>query len=189
MDTFSNTSSEYDLKFRLAELYIKNSEIDKAKELYYYLSDAKPSRRIELLANTRISLLQNRSIQNYVSGSDYDRYSILKDINSKAYNYSSVPLMIDLSSLLEEDYKMFLQNFENHLEVVDELSSYAVYKISEYMLKNFDYVNARKMAGFALRYRGDAKLLSLTEEHYKKTEWFLRNAKRIIDETNFELNY
>jgi hypothetical protein len=96
--------------------------------------------------------------------------------------------MVDLSSLLEEDYKMFLQNFENDLEVVDELSSYAVYKISEYMLKNFDYVNARKMAGFALRFKGDAKLLSLTEEHYKKTEWFLRNAKRIIDETNFELN-
>jgi hypothetical protein len=187
-ETFSNTSSEYDLKFRLAELCVKNSEIDKAREYYYYLSNAKPSRRIELLANTRISLVENGSIQNYVSGSDYDKYAILKKLNSKEYQYSSLPLMIDLSSSLEEEYRDFLLNFENHLEVKDELSSYAVYKLSEYMLKNFDYANARKMAGFALRYKGETNLLSLAEEHYKKTEWLFKNAKRIIDETNFELN-
>jgi hypothetical protein len=123
-----------------------------------------------------------------VSGSDYDKYSILKQLNSKAYNYSSIPLMIDLSTSLEEDYQAFLQNFENDLEVKDELSSYAVYKISEYMLKNFDYNNARKMAGFSLRYKSDANLLKLTKEHYKKTEWFFKYAENILTETRFELN-
>ena len=118
----------------------------------------------------------------------YSVVNSLKEVNSKSYNYSSIPLMIDLSTSLDEYYQAFLQNFENDLEVKDELSSYALYKISEYMLKNFDYVNARKMAGLALRYKGNANLLKLTEEHYKKTEWFFRNAKRIIDETNFELN-
>ncbi|MCU0332446.1 MAG: hypothetical protein MUC75_03630, partial [Ignavibacteriaceae bacterium] len=72
--------------------------------------------------------------------------------------------------------------------VKDEMSSYAVYKISEYMLNNLDYVNARKMAGLALRYKGNANLLKLTEEHYKKTEWFFRNAENILTETRFELN-
>lgn len=188
LEKFNDASSEYDLKFRLAELYVKNSELVKAKQLYFLLSNTKPSRRIELLANTRISLLMNGSIENYVSGSDYDRYAILKELNSKSYDYSSIPLMIDLSNSLEEDYKVFLQNFVNHLEVKDELNSYAVYKISEYMLKNLDYTNARKMAGFALRYKANANLLKLTEEHYKKTEWFFRNAERILDETNFDLN-
>ncbi|MCK7522049.1 MAG: hypothetical protein MZV64_32405 [Ignavibacteriales bacterium] len=126
-------------------------------------------------------MFNDGTIENYVSGSDYDKYSILKELNSKAYNYSSIPLMIDLSNSLEEDYKIFLQNFENDLEVKDELSSYAVYKISEYMLKNFDYINARKMAGFSLRYKGNANLLKLTEEQYKKTEWFFRNAENILD--------
>ena len=186
--TFEGTSSEYDLKFRLAELYVKNSEIEKAKEIYYLLLNSKPTRRLELLANTRIALFNDGTIENYVSGSDYDKYSILKELNSKAYNYSSIPLVIDLSNSLEEDYQAFLQNFENDLEVKDELSSYAVYKISEYMLKNFDYINARKMAGFSLRYKGDANLLKLTEEHYKKTEWFFRNAENILAETRFELN-
>jgi hypothetical protein len=186
--TFEGTSSEYDLKFRLAELYVKNLEFGKAKEIYYLLLNAKPTRRLELLANTRIALFNDGTIENYVSGSDYDKYSILKELNSEAYNYSSIPLMIDLSTSLEEDYKMFLLNFENDLEVKDELSSYAVYKISEYMLKNFDYINARKMASFSLRYKGDANLLKLTEEHYKKTEWFFRYAENTLAETRFELN-
>jgi hypothetical protein len=186
--TFEGTSSEYDLKFRLAELYVKNSELEKANEIYYLLIDSKPARRLELLANTRIALFNDGTIENYVSGSDYDKYSILKELNSKSYNYSSIPLMIDLSSSLGEDYNAFLLNFENNLEVKDELSSYAVYKISEYMLKNFDYINARKMAGFSLRYKGDANLLKLIEEHYKKTEWFFRYAENTLAETRFELN-
>jgi hypothetical protein len=188
LEIFNGTSTAYDLKFRLAELYVKNSELEKAKVYYNYLSNAKPSRRIELLANTRIALLQEGGIENYVNGSDYDRYTTLKDLNSKNYSYSSIPLMIDLSNSLEEDYKMFLVNFKNNLEVKDELSSYSVYKLSEYMLKNFDYNNARKMAGFSLRNKGDANLLKLAEEHYKKTEWFLRNAENILAETRFELN-
>jgi hypothetical protein len=186
--TFEGTSSEYDLKFRLAELYVKNSEFGKAKEIYYLLLNAKPTRRLELLANTRIALFNDGTIENYVRGSDYDKYSILKDLNSKTYNYASIPLMIDLSTSLEEYYQAFLQNYENDLEVKDELSGYAVYKISEYMLKNFDYINARKMAGFSLRYKGDINLLKLTEEHYKKTEWFFRNAENILAETRFGLN-
>jgi hypothetical protein len=173
------------LRFRLAELYVKNSELEKAREHYNYLSDAKPSRRIELLANTRIALLREGSIENYVNGSEYDRYTILKDLNSKAYNYSSIPLKIDLSNSLDEDYKMFLLNFKDNLEVKDELSSYAVFKLSEYMLKNFDYANARKMAGFALRFKDDSNLLKLTEQQFKKADWFYRNAQRILDETNF----
>ena len=181
-------AAEYDLKFRLAELFVKNSEFGKAKEIYYLLVNAKPTRRFELLANTRITLFNAGAIENYVSGSDYDKYSVLKELNLKSYNYSSIPLMIDLSASLEEDFQAFLQNFENDLEVKDELSSYAVYKISEYMLINFDYNNARKMAGFSLRYKGDANLLKLTEEHYKKTDWFFRNAENILTETSFELN-
>jgi hypothetical protein len=188
LEKYSGTSSEYDLKFRLAELYVKELKLDEAIQLYYFLTDAKPNRRLEILAATRISLLQNNNIEVYVSGSDYDRYEILRELNSNEYNYSSVPLMIDLSSTLKEDYKLFLQNFKDNLEVKDQLSSYAVYKLSEYMLKNFDYVNARKMAGFALRFKGDTNLLTLTEEQYNKTEWFFRNAARVLNETSFKLN-
>ncbi|MGB5286970.1 MAG: hypothetical protein WBN42_00630, partial [Ignavibacteriaceae bacterium] len=156
IEIFSGTSSEYDLKFRLAELYIKNDELSNARELYEIILKTKPSRRLDLLSNSRIALLNEHTIREYVTGSDFDKYIILQKLNSKSYIYCTIPLMIDLSVLLEEDYQSFLNNFKENFEVKDDLSSYAVYKISEYMLKNFDYINARKMAGFSLRYKGDA---------------------------------
>jgi len=187
-DKFKGTSSEYDLRLRLADLYIKASQFEKALELFNTLILMKPNRRLELIANTRLTLMRKDVVEKYVKGSEYDRYAILRALNSKTYFYSSIPLMIDLSNSVKENYFEFLHIFENHLEVIDEMSSYAVFKLSEYMLKNFDYVNARKMAGFALRFKGDSNLLKLTEEQFKKADWFYRNAQRILDETNFGID-
>ena len=185
---FEKTSNEYDLKFRLAELYVKNSELAKASDLYNIISLDNPGRRMKLLAETRIALMEKGSIEKYVKGSDFDKYTILKDLNSKSYYYPSIPLMIDLSYSLEEDYNSFLAIFKKDLEVKDEISSYAILKLSEYMLKNFDIKNARKMAGFSLRFKGNENLSKLAEENYKKTEWFFRNAQSVLDQTKFELN-
>jgi hypothetical protein len=186
--TFEKTSSEYDLKFRLGEMYVKNSESAKAFELYKSLSLSNPNKRLKLLADTRLILMATGKIEAYVTGSDFDKYSILKETNIKSYNYSSIPLMIDLSTSLEEDYNRFLTIFKKDLEVRDEVSSYAVFKLSEHMMKNLDFANARKMAGFSLRYKENENLLKLTEENYKKCDWFFRNSQLIIDQTNFELN-
>lgn len=182
---FTGTSSEYDLRLRLADLYIKISEFGKASELYNSLVSAKPNRRLELIANTRLALMQNESVEKYIKGSEYDRSTILRELNSKTYFYPSIPLMIDLSNSVNENYIEFLHIFENHLDVSDEFSSYAIFNLSEYMLKNFDYINARKMAGFALRFKSDSNLLKLTQQQYKKADWFYRNAKRVLEESNF----
>jgi hypothetical protein len=188
IEIFSGTSSEYDLKFRLAELYVKNDELPKARKIYELISETKPSRRLQLLSHSRIALLNEGTIKEYVTGSDFDKYVILKKLNSKFYNYATIPLMIDLSDLLDEDYYLFLDNFRDYFEVKDEISSYAVYKISEYMLSNFDYVNARKFAGLALRYKGNPNLTELFYEQFKKTEWFVKNSDRVLSETNIKLN-
>ena len=188
IETYSGTSSEYDLKFRLAELYIKNSELEKAGELYKSIVESKPSRRLELLSSSRIALLQDKSINKYVSGSDFDKYSILEKLNSKKYVYSTIPLMIDLSEILKEDYQLFLDNFKDNFEVKDEISSYAVYKIALYTLNNFDYTNSRKLASLALRYKGNPNLSELVYEHLKKSEWFVKNAEKVISKTKFGLN-
>lgn len=187
LSTFEKTSSEYDLKFRLADMYVKNSEMGKASELYKSLLLANPNRRIKLLADTRLYLIENGKIGAYVSGSDFDKLTILKELNKKSYNYSSIPLMIDLSYSLEENYNSFLSFFKNDFEAKDEISSYTLLKLSEYMLKNSDIKNARKIAGFARRYKADKNLLRLTEENYNKTEWLLKNAQSILGQTKFDL--
>jgi hypothetical protein len=188
LKNFDGTSSEFDLKFRLAELYVKNSELTQASDLYNSLANTSSGRRMKLLANTRLALIENGNIIKYVSGSDFDKYTILKELNSKKYFYPSIPLMIDLSLSLGEDYNGFLINFRNDFEVKDELSSYAILKLSEYMLRNFDYANARKMAGFALRFKENENFLRLTEDNYKKSEWFFKFSKQILEQTKFSLN-
>ena len=101
--SFDGTSYEYNSKFRLADLYIKDNEYEKSRELYSYLTDAKPNRRLELVSKVRLSLLKTNLIKKYVTGSDFDKYQILKEINLKDYNYASIPLMIDLSESLKEE--------------------------------------------------------------------------------------
>ncbi len=188
INSFLGTSYEYDLKFRLADLYVKNDDLETAKGLYLFILKANPNRRLELVSNVRMSLLKNGLLKKYVLESDYDKYEILKKLNSKTYNYASIPLMNDLSESLGESYQMFLSNFVNNLDVKDELSSYALYKLSNCMLQNFDYVRARKMAIIALRFRGNLDLLKLIENYSRKTEWFLKNADNILKKTKLNLN-
>jgi len=183
--TFSGTSSEFDLKFRLADLYIKNSEFKKAEALYDSISDPKPSRHLDILADTRIALIKDGTIKEYVTGSDFDKYVILKKINSDNYEYSTIPLMIDLSTLLNEDYEFFLNNFKQNFDVKDELSSYAVYKLSLYSLSNFDFVTARKLAGLALRYKDNPNLTELLKSNFTKTDWFAKNGEKVFNDTKF----
>jgi hypothetical protein len=176
------------LKFRLADLYVKYGDLNKAEKIYQTISEIKPGRRFELLANTRISLLNNGIIQDYVRGSNYDKYSILKELNTNYYHYSSVPFMIELGKTLEESYRSFLSNFNNNLDVNNETSCYAIFKLSEYMLSNSDFINARKFASLALRYKENPNLLLLVNEHYNKTEWFIKNADKVLSEIKYGLN-
>lgn len=188
LPVYAGTGNEYDLKFRLADLYVKVGDEEKASEIYHAISEVKPCRRFELLADTRISLLNNGLIRDYIYGSNYDKYNILKELSSVSYNYSAVPFMIELSKSLEESYKIFLLNFKITPEVKDELSCYAVYKLSEYMMKNSDFINARKFAGLSLRYKDNPNLYKLVNEHYLKTGWFVKNAERVLTKTKFGLN-
>jgi hypothetical protein len=179
-ENFTGTSNEFDLKFRLAELFVKNSEFNKAEELYNLISQKRPSRRLQLLADSRIALIKEGTIKEYVKGSDFDKYTILKKLNSKNYVYAAIPLMIDLSVMLGENYNLFLENFKQNFEVKDEQSSYAVFKISQYSLSNFDIINARKLASLSLRYKNNPDLNEVLKSNFTKTDWFVRNAEVIL---------
>ncbi|MEJ2103061.1 MAG: hypothetical protein P8X47_00635, partial [Ignavibacteriaceae bacterium] len=181
---FSGTSTEYDIKFRLADLYIKNSETEKAEQLYKSILKAKPNRRLVLLSETRIALIQNGTVKEYVEGSDFDKYILLKKVNAKEYEYASIPLMIDLSISLNEDYNLFLEGFKQNFEVNDELSSFAIFRLSEYATSNFDFVTARRLASLAFRYKANPNLSDLLKNNISKTEWFVKNAEKVLNEIN-----
>jgi hypothetical protein len=179
---YKNSAYYYLLKLKLADLYGKNHSFEKAGELYKELVSEKPSLRIDFICLIRLALLEknNSLLQKYLSGSDYDKYLVLKRINNSSNKYFCFPVMIELSQRVEEDYQLFLDYFENRITVLDYWSSFAMIKLSEYMLANLDYLNARKISTVALRFNSDPVLFSFTEENQKKNEWIFQNYNSVF---------
>ena len=54
------------------------------------------------------------------------------------------------------------------------------------MMKNFDFLLARKMAGLSMRYRDDADYLNILIENYEKTEWLYANSDSLLADMKIE---
>jgi hypothetical protein len=178
---FEKTSYKYNLMLKLADLKAKNENLIEAKILYSDLGDKNPNRRLKYIADLRMKLSEEpERLNKYLTGSDYDKYFILKELNKEEYYYFSFPVLISLSGSLQEDYNIFLKQFEKRLIVKDYHSSYGMFLLSKYMMKNFDFLLARKMAGLSMRYREDANYLNILKENYKKTEWLYANSDSLL---------
>ncbi len=180
-ESFSGSAYEYNLKFRLADLLSLAGEPEKAKGYYKFIAESKPNIRLELLARTRLELLNENMTEYYIKGSDIDKYLLLKKINKTGYSYFSVPLLIELSESLKESYELFLENFEENILVNDFFSAYAVLNLSQYMLKNNDIDNAKKLAALSLRFKDDNLINQMQYENFKKAVWFDDNAENILN--------
>ena len=101
-------------------------------------------------------------------------------MNKDSYIYYSFPSIMGLSRTLKENYDIFISRFKKTIMVDDYRSSYAVYKLSSFMLENLDFARARKMAALSLRYTDDYSFLSLQMENYKKCTWMYFNGAKFL---------
>ena len=81
------------------------------------------------------------------------KLDILISLNDKEYNYNSLPIIIDLLQSRKADYKKSLSIFNKTFIVENIESSFAAFKLSQYMMANSDYVNSRKYAALSIRYK------------------------------------
>jgi hypothetical protein len=88
--------------------------------------------------------------------------------------------MVELSKRLNEDYNLFVQKFDKTIHVDDYESSYAMYKLSVYMLENLDFSNARKMAALSLRYKADKNFNVVLKNNFDKVNWMYFNASKYL---------
>ena len=159
---------------------VRNDELSNAEKLYDSLSNQNPNRLLLYLSYTRKELLRSGAIKQYLEGSNYDKMYLLRKINDRFYNYWTIPVIINLSNRLDEDYDLFLKELNNNFIVNDYSSSYAAYALSEFMLLKFDFVNARKMAALSLRYNASENFKLLLNAQYDKTQWFLQNGNGLL---------
>ncbi|HSP87377.1 MAG TPA: hypothetical protein VLN45_04540, partial [Ignavibacteriaceae bacterium] len=137
---------------------------------------------IYYLSDLRSALLKNENtIKNYLSGSNKEKLSLLKELNKKQYLYSSFPVIADLSKNVDENYLTFTRLFDKTFFIYSYISAYGLFRLSGYMAENLDFSRARKMAALSLRYKEDLNLNSLLKENYKKLNWFYQNSEMILN--------
>lgn len=188
INSFKRTAYYYNIELTLADLLVDSGQLHQADSLYSEIVLQNPSQTLFNLACLRIELLRNTNLlKPYLEGSDYDKYFILNSYNLslQSYSYSTFLPIINLSQNLNESYSFFLKHFSKPIEATDYISSYAIYKLSDFMLFHLDYTNAGKAAAMALRYKGDKNFNTLLEANYEKTEWFFLNHSQILNETKF----
>ncbi len=181
---FSDSPYEYLLLLRLGDLNALNDMYPVAELSYQSIIESNPSFNLAFLSRLRLKLLNKDLLKNYLEGNDSLKYNILVKLNSDSLDYSLILSVISLSKNLNINYKQVIKNF-NKTFIIDNLeSSYAVYKLSDFMLANGDYANARKYSALALRYKVQNPFYLAMKQNNSKAKWFLNNADSIINIIN-----
>lgn len=182
---FHNTSNFYNLEFTLADLLAENKNYFNADTLYSSIINQNPSNNLFYLSSLRKKLISSYQISEYLNGSELDKFLILSEINKKYYIYSSIPVLIDLSDYLGENYEMFVKDFDKPINVDDFLGSYAVYRLSLYMSENADFLRSRKMAALSIRYGKDKNFNTILLDNFNKINWIYSHSKDIINISHY----
>lgn len=180
VDSFSKTPFNYLLRFRLADLLVHNNQISEAIIIYNELYLQKPTLNLELNSTVRLKLHQNKLLKDYISGNDSVRFELVKQINEREYFYPSIPLLIKLAGSVGTEYVTVKKLFNKTFFINDFYSAYAVYKLSEFMIENYDFRNSRKFASLALRYKEFSHYNALWSNNFEKADWFYYNADKFI---------
>ncbi|MDT3696596.1 MAG: hypothetical protein ROY99_09405 [Ignavibacterium sp.] len=186
---FTNSPYEYLLMLRLGDLNALNDMYPIAGIIYQKIIESNPSFNLVSLSKNRLKLLDKDLLKTYLEGNDSLKYTILTSINKDSLDYNLIPSILNLSNGMNINYKQIIKNF-NKTFVIDNLeSSYAAYKLSDFMLANKDYANARKYSALALRYKNQNPFYFAVKQNFNKTNWFFNNAdsfinKNITDTTN-----
>lgn len=185
LDKFDRSPYFYNLKFKIADLYSLNNQYEMAVNIYDYLISQNPNKELVMISGVRKNLIENGLIKEYLNGNDTIMFNSVKMLNDSNYNYNSIPLLISLLEKLEIDIKDAVKNFDKAFVVNDLESSYGAFKLSEYLLKNGDYLNARKYAALSLRYKDHNPYYFVMKENLKKATWFNNNYIELLKKIKF----
>ena len=179
LNKFDRTPYYYNIKFRLADLHSMLDKNDSARFYYEKLINENPHHDLVLLSKVRLGLLEKKLLNQYLEADDSVMFEIINKLNDSTYNYNSIPVMINLSQRLKINYEEFIREF-NKTFIVDNLeSSYAAFKLSQYMLANLDFANGRKYAALSLRYKDKNPFYKVMKDNYQKANYFFTNIKNV----------
>ncbi len=179
---FKNSAYYYNLELRLADFYAIKGNYKSADSLYTRLVLQNPNRVLFYIANLRKDLMnKDRMLNIYLTGNEFDKYVILRELNNSKFYFNTFPVLINLSKSINENFSLFLSQFKGTLRVNNYASAYAVFKLSNYMLENMDIVRARKTAALAKRYDGDLNFRFILNDNFDKMNWIFSNKTELLN--------
>lgn len=167
---FDGTSSYYSALLNLGDQLALNNNFERAISIYKSLSEFNPTEKYKNLAEIRIRLINEDVISKYLSGSDFDKYGILKSLNNEKLFDASIPIMIELSERLEENFSTFSSFLEG--KNIEKISSNSAYEISKYLMRNLEFEKSLEFAEMSVQNCNENFRLSILKSHRKKIEWF-----------------
>lgn len=180
LNKFSNSPYYFILQLKLGDLYAQSNNLALAENLYEKLITENPSFYLTTIAKVRTELLKENKITNYIGATDSVKYNILLDLNRVTYNYNSLISLIDLAGEIKVDYKTFLKNFNKVFILNTVESAFTTFKLSQFMLENFDYTGSRKMASLSIRYKEQNPFINTFQQNYEKANWFYYNGDKVL---------
>ncbi|MDR3627701.1 MAG: hypothetical protein P4L45_12740, partial [Ignavibacteriaceae bacterium] len=186
---FKNSAYYYSMEMKLGDLLSLNHKFAEADSIYKSVILQRPNQTYYYLANLRHNLIgRDTLIVSYLHGNDFDKYNILKEYISEQYDYSAIPVLVDLAGRFEADYNLFIAIFTKNFDADDYSESYAMYKVSNYMIAHSDFETARKIASLALRVKNDENFDAILKSNYYKINWFYNNYKNILSNSTIGYN-
>lgn len=176
VNRFQHTPYYFYLQLRLADLLALDDQIDSARYYYTNLTSEVANYSLYFNVKTRLALLGKGLCEEYINVKDSIKYYTLLKLNEENYEYNSLPALIDLSLALNKNYTKVKKSLNKTFIVDDIESSYAAFKLSEYMMLKGDYINARKYAALCLRYREYNPFYFVMQQNFAKANWFYFNA-------------
>ena len=173
--TFKNSSYYYAYELLLGDVLTLNNEFYESVELYDSLAKQNPSPYYYSLAKVRLTLLDLNRLNEYLSGSNFDKFSILQEIYKNGLNAFSIPVLINLSESLQQNYSSFIQFIDGRKIIDDNLSAYSYYSLALYSLSNIDFERAENFILIALKKSNDGDFRKNMENELIKIKWLRKN--------------
>jgi len=167
---YENSSFYYSSLLNYGDQLALNNKFDKADSVYQLLYIYEPTLRYKNIAEIRVNLIKINQLSEYLKGSDFDKYVILKSLNGEKLLDSSIPILIELSERLKENndnLKSFLLNLS-----IKDLSSNTLFEISKYLMNNNFYNESLKFAELSLKKCTQNFTKHVLESHLRKVTWF-----------------
>lgn len=189
LDDYIGTSSYFSALLNYGDQLALTNEIQRADSIYTILAEMKPTIRYYNIATIRKILLaeSENKILYYLRGSDFDKYSILKNMNIFRLSEQSIPIMLELSKRLNENVDHLSSYLKTKSNIDETITSNTAFVLSKYYYENYKFNEALFYAKLSIDKCDESYRISILKSNKNKIEWINQHKDEILSKTKFSV--